>query len=682
MPSLVRLWFGARPRGWLGAIVCIALGTACRRPQADVAGSLDDAADTEAAASSEPVVELPPASEVPVSSVSPPAPPPPAAEAGTCPGDSNEATGLVVSPLRAFVGSPVRVLASTFADPEPLAMRIETIKGDVVDADFTHRGGTPAMTVARLTSKRSGDFRVVVGRHGQALRCMNFRIFGGPGPKKARPALTESIWPVVRRWNRAEEALYSAFIREMFHAPRGEELAFARLDEVTSNPQRNVLYDHYGWGEDAPRPPGLKLKPDCADAPYYLRAYFAWKRALPFAFRRCSSGEGGRPPRCQKTPATILEPPDLPSKMPEEWNELLQVQRYFSRTLVAVHSGNGRIPFEDDDSDFYGLKLSRRALRPGAVFADPYGHILLLIEFVEAEGSLPGVLYAVDGQPDGSITRKRFWEGNFLWNPDPANGGSGFKGFRPLAVKIEDGGQLIEPLTDKEIKKNADYADVSHAQSKLSAEKFYDAMDRLITPSARDPFMAQEEMVRAFSEAAKVRVTSVNNAETYFASHPDAVVPMPEGAEIFETSGPWEDFSTPSRDLRLLIAMDVVNHFDDKVARQPEAFGTAAGEPLEQLRERLRAERKRLLASDELAFSYKRTDGSMKKLTLAELMTRAPAFQMAYNPNDCPEHRWGAPEGSEERATCARHAPDDQRQRMETYAAWFRERKRPPRGAQ
>ena len=85
------------------------------------------------------------------------------------------------------------------------------------------------MTVARLTSKRSGDFRVVVGRHGKALRCMNFRIFGGPGPKKARPALTESIWPVVRRWNRAEEALYSAFVREMFHAPRGEELAFARL---------------------------------------------------------------------------------------------------------------------------------------------------------------------------------------------------------------------------------------------------------------------------------------------------------------------------------------------------------------------------------------------------------------------------------------------------------------------
>jgi hypothetical protein len=657
------------------------LVSGCTKARTD-AVAVADVTEVEAAVSAEPVVELPPAPIVPASSAPAPLPPPPAAEAGNCPAEGDDGLGVIVSPLRPYVGIPVRVLAATFSDSEPLAMRIETIKGDPVDAEFTHRSGTPAMTLARITSKRSGDFRAIIGRHGKALRCTNFRIYGGPGPKKARPALTDSIWPVVRRWSKSEEALYSAFVREMFHAPRGEELAFARLDEVTSSVQRNVLFDHYGWGEDATKPPGLKMKPDCADTPYYLRAYFAWKRGLPFAFHRaCSSGEGGKPPRCSKPPATILDPPELPSKMPEEWNELLQVQRFFTRTLVAVHSGNGRIPFEDDESDFYGLKLSRRALRPGTVYADPYGHVLVLVEFVEAEGTLPGVLYAVDGQPDGSITRKRFWEGNFLWNPDPANGGSGFKGFRPLAVKVEDGGQIIEPLTDAQIKKNPDYADGSHAQAKLSAEKFYDAMDRLITPTARDPFIAQEEMVRAFSEAAKVRVTSVNNAETYFAAHPDAVVPMPEGADIFETSGPWEDFSTPSRDLRLLIAMDVVNHFDDKVARQPDAFGTTAGKPLEELREKLTAERKRLLALDELAFSYKRTDGSMKKLTLAELMARAPAFEVAYNPNDCPEHRWGAPEGSDERATCARHAPDDQRERMRAYASWFHDRKRPPRGA-
>src|SRR5262249_16388005 len=47
---------------------------------------------------------------------------------------------------------------------------------------------------------------------------------------------------------------------------------------------------------------------------------------------------------------------------------------------------------------------------------------------------------------------------------------------------------------------------------------------------------------------------------------------MPDGAAIFETSGAWEDFSTPSRDLRLLIAIDVVLGFPDRVARRPERY--------------------------------------------------------------------------------------------------------------
>jgi hypothetical protein len=572
----------------------------------------------------------------------------------------------------------VRILSATLAEQEALAMRVETAKGEPVEADIVHRTGTPAMTTARLVPKRAAYLRVVVGRKGKALRCMTFHVHPHPAPKQSREAKTDGVWPVTRNWSRGEEALYSAWLREMFHAPRGEELAFARLDDVTSNPERNVLFDHYGWGEDSSRKDKLKLKPDCADTPYFLRAYFAWKRGLPFAYRHCGSGDYGHPPRCTK-PRSILEPPDLPTTMPEEWNELKQVQRFFQRSLQEVHTGNGRVPFDDDENDFYGLELSRRALRPGAVYADPYGHILSLVEFMEAEGSLPGVLYAVDGQPDGSITRKRFWEGNFLWNPDPNLGGSGFKGFRPLAIKVEDGGQIVESLTDAQVAKNRDYADASRAQRKLSADKFYDTMDRVVTPSVRDPFVAQEEIMRALSEAAKVRITSVNNAEAYFAEHPTDVIPMPEGGEIFETAGPWEDFSTPSRDLRLLIAIDVVNHFDEKVARQPEAFGTAAGKPLEELKERLAAERKRLFASEELAFSYKRSDGSTKTLTLADLASRGVAFEAAYNPNDCPEYRWGAPAGSEEMSTCVRHAPDDQRQRMEGNRPWFHERKRPPR---
>ena len=77
------------------------------------------------------------------------------------------------------------------------------------------------------------------------------------------------------------------------------------------------------------------------------------------------------------------------------------------------------------------------------------------------------------------------------------------------------------------------------------------------------------------------------------------------------------------------------------------------------------------------AFQYTRSDGSTWKLTLADLIDRTPAMEMAYNPNDCAEIRWSAPEGSEERATCKRRAPEGQQTRMAKYREWFATRERP-----
>jgi len=57
-----------------------------------------------------------------------------------------------------------------------------------------------------------------------------------------------------------------------------------------------------------------------------------------------------------------------------------------------------------------------------------------------------------------------------------------------------------------------------------------------------------------------------------------------------------------------------------------------------------------------------------------DVVDRAVDFEMAYNPNDCVELRWGALESSEEASTCKRHAPQAQRAKMSEYRAWFRER--------
>ena len=148
---------------------------------------------------------------------------------------------------------------------------------------------------------------------------------------------------------------------------------------------------------------------------------------------------------------------------------------------------------------------------------------------------------------------------------------------------------------------------------------------------------------------------------------------MPNGPSIFETSGAWEDYSTPARDFRLLIAIDVVRGYPDRVARRSDRYAMPLGKSAADVK----AELQRVLVS-ELAsrkFTYTRSDGSPWTLSLKDVLDRVAISKWRYNPNDCVELRWGAAANSEEAATCQRHAPAAQRAKMSSeYRNWFRER--------
>ncbi|WP_146155872.1 hypothetical protein [Enhygromyxa salina] len=650
----------------------------------------------------------------------PPPPPAPGPElAGDCPKQSarDRDVGIVVSPRVPAKGEEVRVIAASLDGEDALALRVE-LDGELVETTQVHRVGVPASTVARFTPREGGRFQVIVGREGTGLRCSRFTVRQYHYSDDSEVDLSR-VWDNERAWTAAEEALFSAWIRELFSGPADQDLAWKALSEVTSDPARNLLHDHLGRGEDHPSQ-GLELVPDCADAPYFLRAYWAYKRGLPFGFRKCSRGKK-RPPNCFDL-RTNLDPPDRrphwidpePEPEPEPGSEPDpelgsaaavasaaepeppppnaevpshndKMEYFFQRSIGwSVHTGNGRCAFGDSKSDLYPVELDRRGLRPGIVYADPYGHILVLAELVAPRGSSPGILFAIDGQPDGSITRKRFWEGNFLWNQtQPELGGSGFKAFRPIMNASEADNPMFLQMDDATIAALRDYGDVSSMQQELSAIEFYDLMERLITPGQRSPFAAQAELVAALAEAVRVRVTSVRNGVEYHAKRPDEIVEMPWGYSVFETSGAWENYSTPARDLRLLIAMDVVLGFADKVRRNPASFGLdpeGAPEQFELTMSYLDEQRAQLLADPAHAITYQRSDGSDWELGLDEVVARAEAFETSYNPNDCPELRWAAPEGSDELATCTRRAPEDQQIKMRYYRVWFAERRRPARG--
>jgi hypothetical protein len=341
--------------------------------------------------------------------------------------------------------------------------------------------------------------------------------------------------------------------------------------------------------------------------------------------------------------------------------------------MDGVHSGTARTALDNENSDYYPVSLERGGLRPGTVYADPYGHTLILISWIPQTKDHPGRLLSVDAQPDNTIAIKRYWKGNFLFNTSEVVGEPGFKAFRPIS--FENGKLNLMP--NEVLNASAGFAPFSLKQRKMESEVFYHTMDRIINPEPLDPEVAMVDLIQALHEQLMVRVKSVANGEAYLKSHPGTVIPMPSNANgIFQAGGQWEDFSTPNRDLRLLIAMDAVRGFPGRVASSPEDFNISRSNSPEDIKNKLQSLLDKKVS--ELTISYTRSDGSSQELTVAEILKRTDAFEMAYNPNDGIEIRWGAPENSAERATCHRQAPSNQQKTMQSVRKWFNKRLHPP----
>jgi hypothetical protein len=582
-------------------------------------------------------------------------------------GPCDDAAELAVlsSPIAPWKGAPLRVV---FAAENALEGEFSLIAPDgrVAAKSRERHGGPPYFWFAEVASPAAGTWRATLARDRAPAECSTItREIAVRGDEPPRPGAASGIvWPLRNSWNRSTENLFSAWVEKLFDAPLDAAPSWPALHEVLRDRSRNLLFNHLGLGEDEMK---LVLRPDCADLPYFLRAYFAFKMGLPFGYSKCSRGGAGKPPACFGWSSIQNAEAAKRSGLVASFGD------YMKTVADGVHSGTGRTRAGDDNTDYYPVPLKQETLRPGTIYADPYGHILMLVRRVQQTGDSAGVFLAVDGQPDGTVARKRFWRGNFLFAQDPALGSPGFKRFRPI-VGGESGG--LRRLTNNEIAKNPQYADFSLDQSRLSIEDFYDRMDDVMSPAPLDPLRAMKEAITALEEQVKARVTSVENGRKYQNSG-RGEAEMPDGASIFETTGAWEDFATPARDLRLLIAMDVVRGFPDRVARRPERYAMPRGRSVADVK----AELQSVLASELPArkFSYTRTDGSPWTLTLKDVMDRAIDLEMAYNVNDCVERRWGAPEKSEEASTCKRQAPSAQRAKMTEYRAWFHERRRPPR---
>ena len=574
---------------------------------------------------------------------------------GAC--TSPKDVGILVVPRHPHPGEPVRVMVSS-------SRELGSVNWGWVDGGGRRRelvlkrsGGPPFGYWAELASPTPGKWQARLGDGARVAACIDFVVHD---KAPLRQAGAGAVWIPRRRWSRATENLFSMFVARLFDYPL-DDRTWPKLQVLLSDSDHNLLYNHLGQDEEE----RIVLRPDCADLPYFLRSYFAWKLRLPFAYRHCNRGSQGKAPYCDR---------DIHSNLAkrESSGETSAYAQFASRNIAdGVHSGSGRTAPDDDNSDYYPIPLTRESIVAGTMFADPYGHLFVIAGWIPQGLNSYGVLVGADAQPDGTVGRRRFWRGSFLFTPDTSEAGAGFKAFRPAIYR----GGSIGQLKNRDLVAASGFTPYSTQQYDGSVDQFYDRVEGLINPRPLKAGAMQEVLITALFEQVKRRVVSVNNGEAYKRTHRGAIK-MPRGHAIFETTGAWENFSTPSRDMRLLIAMDTVMSFVDTVKRQPQRFGLSTSQ-LDAALAALVAARQKSLADKTLV--YTRSDGVAQQLRLTDVVARARQFEMAYNPNDCVEIRWAAPAHSDEMKSCRQHAPAHQQRRMRAYRNWFSERKRPAR---
>lgn len=366
---------------------------------------------------------------------------------------------LVVLEREVAPGEPFRLLA---VSEQPMG-EVHLANGQSVatEVHLQHSGGPP------YTRQFLGEAPTLPGEHpvrlvtvrGTQLACtrVTVRLLSESQP---RPAPISGVWQIRRSWNDAWERLFSAWIAHLFRPLPDQPKGWRPLHKVLHKEERNFLYNNLDHGEDDPKSTvHVRARADCGDTPYQLRAYFAWKLGLPFRFRRCSRGSGARGPRCPFDNNNSTSAFDCVAHPVKRFNAFIE-----QGVAWQVHSGTMRTLPEDETSDLYPIALNRKSIRPGTVFVDVGSHALMVTQWDE------NGLFAIDGHPDRSVTRRRFSPRYFRYFLGMHTGG--FKAFRPLRMRD---GQIVS------LPNNALKRFFSKEQYLFSTRRaFYSQMNRLM----------------------------------------------------------------------------------------------------------------------------------------------------------------------------------------------------------
>ncbi|HEX7777522.1 MAG TPA: hypothetical protein VF449_13435, partial [Parvibaculum sp.] len=402
--------------------------------------------------------------------------------------------------------------------------------------------------------------------------------------------------------------------------------------------------------------PKVTFLVDCADVPYLLRGYYAWKNGLPFSWQTAMQSADGPGMDIRYSPSgnIVVGRSSVPATA-SGVSAVPLLLEIVNTVSSAMYRRNAMSDSRTMFTDTYSPRLDRNAIRPGSIAYDVNGHVATVWR-VEPSGRV----LIFSSHPDHTLDRTFVGREFLRTGPEL---GSIFQNWRPIklvgATRLSNGtlvgGHIVGAL-NAEIpqfsleqytgnppsnptlwaiaKFNKDGEDMdfyTYLRAQMSiGELEYHPVDEI---HAMMQTLCQD--IRARKEAIRI---SREEGHTQLMPQPDR---LPRN--IYGTDGVWELYSTPSRDARLKTAFKEMYDQTREFIRMKETDAPRLSyQGTDMPGDMLKAYNQENAACPTI---YTTTDGRKVTLTIDDVIHRL--FKMSFDPYQCVERRWGATDAAE-----------------------------------
>lgn len=475
-----------------------------------------------------------------------------------------------------------------------------------------------------------------------------------------QPKVNMPMYITRTTWTEQDEIEFGKFVAKI-----GQGVASKKCGTATAC-MRNPEINMYATMD----PPTLELYTDCADLPYFLRAYFAYHNGLPFSYvtevdvnpiaytstddqqKNLESSTAANSPYgnriVRRGGSNIAAGPG------REKNFVGYVSNLINSTSTSTNRVGPMTPGVEQ-SDIFPVTLDRRGVRPGTIVAAT-GHAMIVWSVNDA-----GEIHIIDGHP-GSFIQEHLLVSSKIKMSRPDQG-VGYYQFRPLnlvgAQKDSRGyfyGGTIVPATNQQLIQAGRYS-LEQFFGPRSTVQYGDQVDptlwkrayqktsvfTYLTNNLRGQAITAEREVQnnveQFCSDVKERVKNYANslaAGVAGSAHPETLVQDVFGA----ADASWEKFSTPGGDSRLResvkdIVMSAIESFKQaKAGARGITYAGSAQDYVKALRQVIAK------ANASCEIYYTNSAGKRVNLTLNEVSSRLN--RLSFDPYMCPEKSWGA----------------------------------------